>query len=377
MSDSGGRPESRLIDRFGRPITSQSKENVGQKAKRSVSELSAMIVGASALVAAIVALVVNFDTLCERFCQSEPDPIPKLEQFLVADYWRMSGAFEVPFFLLEGPRIAKCTDPNETGINRANCVYSDTIGEAWRTELSEAMLVDDGLIDQSSVLTGLRELWLSSNDREVVDAIYCSILEMDGGIELQLYDNRTLSRETLDTYLGEDIYSDRLFTPVSDNPDCTEDHSRRVGYLFYRITNVTGEPITGIRLTYINFTSSGPYGSDHSQNDLILESLRSQNPRNLKEWLKVVADSDLQRVIDNAEKSQSDLPYLLPGKSLLIPVYLFRSNKDGFEDYFYRDWRLPIEVSFNIGNQEFTASTSFPKRDAAAVVRVFNGWYQQ
>ncbi len=331
----------------------------------------------SALVGAIVALLANFDTLCERFCPPSPEPVPDLEAFLAVDYWRMTGAYEVPFFLLEGPNIARCDDPNALGINRANCDYSDDIGEVWRTELSDTLLVDDGLLDQSNIFSGLREIWFSSTGPEVVDAIYCSILSMDGGIELQLDPNRALSRETIETYLGSDIRSDRLYAPVSEPPDCTTEHSKSIGYLTLRLRNVTDSPITGLEITFRNFTASGPVGSDRDQNDLLLQSINSHNPSSFQDWLTSEENADVTGMIEAADESRSGLPDLLPGQSLLLPIYIFRANQTGFEDYFYRDWRLPYEISFRAENEQTTATVNFPRRDTAAVVRTFNGWYQQ
>lgn len=378
MQDSEKEPNPVLVDKFGRPIRSQTRETVGHRAKRNFKNISAYIIGASVLVAAIVTLLVNFDALCERFCPPDQAPGPNLEEYFVADYWRMTGAVEVPFFLLEGPNIARCTDPNAIDINRANCEYSGKIGEVWRTELNGALLVDDGVIDQTNIMSGLREIWFASTaGHEVVDAIYCSIMAMDGGIQLTLENSRRLSRATLDVYLGKDIQSDRLLSPVSENPDCSVQYGKEIGYLILRLRNATDTPITNIQVSFRNFASSGPLGPDRKTNDLLLESIRNQNPSDFDQWLVSNQASDLFGVISAASIEQRRLPDLLPGNSMLVPIHSFRANEEGFEDYFYKDWRLPAKISFDTGGEDFNASVPFPGRNAAAVVRTFNGWYQQ
>lgn len=333
----------------------------------------------AALLASLVAIITNLEKVRSLIF---PTPV-QTEQILGTDYWRMTGAFEVPFFLEEGPNIAKCDGKEE---HAQNCEYFDTIGEVWRTELKNAVLVDTDVIDTANLHIGLHELWQSTYANDAVDQLYCAIQAMDGGINLDLNRQNVIKRSSIDYYLGEGARSDRFSRPVSESlieaegrePPCSGKFaSRAVGFLLLRIENHTESPITNIEIEYQVFSVESAHVSSREQSDRMLTDWRALVPKTQIDWVQSTNDGQVKGWLQRTDTIAQRNPDLRARQAALIPIYVYRAQRDGFEDYFYRDWKLPVSIRFEAGGKNYEIDAPLPRRGTGAVIKTYNGWYQQ
>lgn len=346
------------------------------------SNISRGTVAIAAFLAAIVAIATNINQIKKTFF-----PQPALTSHILgSEYWRLTGAYEIPFFLDEGPKIAQCSETTAAPGTDQDCELNDSIGKIWRTELNNTVIRETRVADFSDPLMGVRELWESSYESSGNDELFCTIISMDGGLELDVDPKNVIIDDAIIAYLGEEYLSGKRREPVGEqhvrafeNGDACagEKHSKKIGFLLLRLQNFTDTNISNLTISYKEFRSDGAHPSNRLVSDILLADMTSLVPVSVENWANRSKQKQVTKAIQNAPQHEEFVRSLGPGESILIPIYIYRARADMFEDYFYKNWRLPIKISFEFDGTRYSLDAPLPHRHEAAVIATYEGWYQQ
>lgn len=131
---------------------------------------------------------------------------------------------------------------------------------------------------------------------------------------------------------------------------CTLKDSKRVGFLFLVLKNISDREIRDLSLTYLKL----PADTD-------------------VEKYKLTLDSDAQ--VLGAQKQT--MAGLAPGQAAILLVSVYDKDENGFESKFLAEGIVPREVSFLFDGRKQAMSIRSPRREKALVAMLPDGWYLQ
>lgn len=147
------------------------------------------------------------------------------------------------------------------------------------------------------------------------------------------------------------------------------DLTGQVGYLFFKIKNISNEPLAGAKI--------------------IFEKAHVENVLPKEDWVrsggsfealrqKIISKGPLDKILvgpelNFAEEVEFDLGTLESGTEVLFLLHVYRSNKKGYEEFYLDDVFKPKTIS----HQNTEMKIREPLRDASIRELVPDGWFHQ
>lgn len=86
---------------------------------------------------------------------------------------------------------------------------------------------------------------------------------------------------------------------------------------------------------------------------------------------------EIDRMMNKAEETSRDLPYLESGRSLIWLLAIYLRDEGGFPALYIGPHTMPTEVRYRIGNAVVVQTFRQPLGEKAMRINVPYGWYAQ
>lgn len=324
-----------LRNRFRLPVNKLKSDAVFELAK---IELDRMAKKDRRLFIVVIVGMVLLAAICILSLRPTPIRAPEPPEAIVAvEYARLFGAVEVPILVqIQSTGAPICNKD----FCRLRSEYSEPPAQKQPYEVRTA-----------DFDTEIGKFW--STQWPYRDALPISTKLWRKVVGDDMYGVRALS--AVEKKLG--VCMKELLTPwqYSTNippppPECARQDTRKVGYLFLAIRNISDKHVTDVALSYQDIsrlTSVADY----------LQSLSTDT-----------------HVIGTKQQTFAGLK---PNQTALLLLTVYKKNGDGFEEKFLDDGILPRELSFKVGGVSQAMLVRSPRREKALVASLPIGWYLQ